>query len=101
MVSQSLEQSPEIDMYDQEVVEENQETGGGRTNVNENVSVLGLLMHPRFFFACMSGSLGYFLYGFMEPILAFRIKDYNLSQVEIGMFFTILPMFYIPASVLV
>ena len=68
---------------------------------NRVPSVTGLLMHPRYFFACFSGSLGYFLYGFMEPILAFRIKDYHLTQVQIGMFFTIMPVFYIPASVLV
>lgn len=37
----------------------------------------------------------------MEPILAFRIKDYNLSQVQIGVFFVVLPIFYIPCSMLV
>jgi hypothetical protein len=37
----------------------------------------------------------------MEPILAMRLDEFNLSQMEIVMFFTILPMFYIPTSVLV
>ena len=46
----------------------------------------------------MAGTLGYFLYGFMEPILAFRVKQFNLSQVEIGFFFIIMPIFYIPTS---
>ena len=49
----------------------------------------------------MSASLGYFLYGFMEPILAFRLNYFALNQLEIGLFFTILPVFYIPTSILV
>jgi hypothetical protein len=41
------------------------------------------------------------MYGYMEPILAFRMKEFNLSQVQIGMFFVVMPIFYIPMSVLV
>jgi MFS-type transporter involved in bile tolerance (Atg22 family) len=55
----------------------------------------------RFFFAASSGTLGYFLYGFMEPILAFRVKEFHLDQVNIGLFFIIMPIFYIPTSILV
>lgn len=58
-------------------------------------------MYPRFFFAAMSGTLGYFLYGFMEPVLAFRVSAFQLSQVQIGLFFIVMPVFYIPTSVLV
>ena len=60
-----------------------------------------LLCNRRFFFASVSGALGYFLYGFMEPILAFRMKDFNLDQVQIGLFFVVMPIFYIPTSILV
>mmetsp|Transcript_33466 Transcript_33466/g.51393 ORF Transcript_33466/g.51393 Transcript_33466/m.51393 type:complete len:112 (+) Transcript_33466:130-465(+) len=37
----------------------------------------------------------------MEPVLAMRVKEFNLSQVEIGLFFIIMPIFYIPTSILV
>ena len=35
----------------------------------------------------------------MEPILAMALSDFNLSQVEIGWFFMILPAAYIPSSI--
>ena len=62
---------------------------------------LELLMRPNFFFAASSGTLGYFLYGFMEPILAFRVKEFDLNQVQIGLFFIVMPIFYIPMSIYV
>ena len=65
------------------------------------IGTFELLRNPRFFFAASSGTLGYFLYGFMEPILAFRVKEFNMDQVQIGMFFIIMPIFYIPMSVMV
>lgn len=37
----------------------------------------------------------------MEPVLAFRANEFNLSQVEIGIFFIVMPIFYIPTSVYV
>ena len=66
-----------------------------------NIGTFELLRNARFFFAASSGTLGYFLYGFMEPILAFRVKEFNLDQVSIGMFFIIMPIFYIPMSIMV
>ena len=42
--------------------------------------------------------LGYFLYGFLEPILAMRVKEFDLTQVQIGVFFIVMPIFYIPVS---
>ena len=66
-----------------------------------NIGTFELLGNARFFFAASSGTLGYFLYGFMEPILAFRVKEFNLDQVSIGMFFIIMPIFYIPMSIMV
>ena len=65
------------------------------------VKGMDLLKNGRFFLAACSGSLGYFLYGFMEPILAFRVKDFSLSQFQIGIFFTIMPITYIPTCVLI
>jgi hypothetical protein len=66
-----------------------------------HIGTFELLRHPRFFFGAASGTLGYFLYGFMEPILAFRVGEFQLDQVSIGLFFIIMPMFYIPTSVMV
>ena len=60
-----------------------------------------LLANKRFLFASLSGALGYFLYDFMAPILAIRMKDFEMTQVEIGMFFMVMPIFYIPTSILV
>jgi len=37
----------------------------------------------------------------MEPILAKRLADFELKQYQIGMFFVILPVFYIPTSIMV
>jgi hypothetical protein len=66
-----------------------------------NIRTFELLAYPRFFFAAASGALGYFLYGFMEPILAFRVKEFDVDQVMIGLFFIIMPIFYIPMSIMV
>ena len=58
-------------------------------------------MYPKFLFACLSATLGYFLYGFMEPVLAVRVGEFGLSQAEIGIFFILMPIFYIPTSIYV
>ena len=36
----------------------------------------------------------YFMFGFFEPILAFRAEEFNLSQFQVGLIFCILPVFY-------
>ena len=51
--------------------------------------------------AALSSALCYFTYSFMEPVLAARLVDFELSSLQIGLFFAIWPVFYIPASVLV
>eukprot|EP00347_Sterkiella_histriomuscorum_P019495 403341410 len=72
-----------------------------QSNKTSEIGYFTLLSNSRFLFGAISASLGYFLYGFMEPILAFRLNDYKLNQLQIGLFFTILPVFYIPCSILV
>ena len=62
------------------------------------VGACDLLGNTRFVFASLSGMLGYFLYGFLEPILAMRVKEFDLTQVQIGVFFIVMPIFYIPVS---
>jgi len=72
----------------------------GRLSEGE-VTIGKLLSDKRFFFAGATASLAYFCYGYMEPLLALRLKDFDLNQTEISYFFTILPLFYIISSVLV
>jgi MFS family permease len=64
--------------------------------VNEEwkeVKIRDLLATPRYLFAAVAGSLSYFIYCFMEPILAIRVKEFALSQQQIALFFIILPLF--------
>jgi len=51
--------------------------------------------------AGLSSALTYFTYSFMEPILVKRLSEFSLQPVQIGLFFAIWPLVYIPASVLV
>ena len=60
-----------------------------------------LLRIPRFALAALAGSLTYFTYSFMEPILAIRLNDFSLSSLSRGLFFAVLPCFYIPASLMI
>ena len=60
-----------------------------------------LLCSGRYTFAALSSALCYFNYSFMEPILAERLVVFDLSSMQIGLFFAIFPIFYIPASVIV
>ena len=65
------------------------------------IGTFELLKYPRFLFAALSGVLGYFLYDFQSPVLAVRVEEFNLTQVEIGLFFMIMPAIYIPTSIMV
>ena len=38
-----------------------------------------LLKYPKFLFASLSATLVYFLFGFVEPILAFRAAEFDLN----------------------
>jgi MFS family permease len=65
------------------------------------IGTFELLRYPRFLLSAFSGTLGYFLFSFMEPILALRAEEFKLTQVQIGLFFIINPIFYIPTSIFV
>ena len=89
---------------DREINIEDRDPGADAGGIDRKMYKIGtfeLLKHPRYFFAATTGALGYFLYDFMPPILAFRLKDFNLTQVEIGLFFIVMPIFYIPISIMV
>lgn len=61
-----------------------QNGNGGRIGADETlqiqISTFELLQYPKFLFASLSATLGYFLYGFMEPVLAVRVGEFGLSQ---------------------
>ena len=64
------------------------------------MSYFGLLKKARFTFAALSSSLAEFNYCHMEPILAPRLAEKGLNTVQIGLFFAIFPLAYIPCSTL-
>ena len=41
---------------------------------------MDLLRIPRFFLATLTGAWSYFIFVYSEPILAFRVDEFNLSQ---------------------
>ena len=65
------------------------------------MTICTLLKRARFTMAALSSALCYFTYSFMEPILAQRLVEFNLNTMQIGWFFALWPIFYIPASILV
>ena len=79
---------------------EDEETGSD-SGASQQVSIGKLLCNARFTMAAMASSLVYFCYSFMEPILAERLTDFDLNAMQIGLFFAIYAIFYIPASVAV
>ena len=66
--------------------------------VLRQVTFCGLFSSARFAMATLSGALSYFPYALMEPILALRLTDFNLSSTQIGLFFAIWPIFFITSS---
>ena len=57
-----------------------------------------LTKHPVFLMSALAGTQVQFIYSFMEPILAKRLEEMQLDQVQIGWFFMILPAAYIPTA---
>lgn len=56
---------------------------------------------PKFVLAGLCGSLGYFQYCFMEPILSLRLEELDFTSGEVGAFFIVLPVTYIFTSLAV
>eukprot|EP00344_Euplotes_crassus_P004222 CAMPEP_0196996980 /NCGR_PEP_ID=MMETSP1380-20130617/2738_1 /TAXON_ID=5936 /ORGANISM="Euplotes crassus, Strain CT5" /LENGTH=358 /DNA_ID=CAMNT_0042413105 /DNA_START=379 /DNA_END=1455 /DNA_ORIENTATION=+ len=65
---------------------------------NARVSFFKLLGTRRFLIASMGGMMANFMYCYMEPVLAFRISEFEISSFQIGMFFSIQPISYIILS---
>jgi hypothetical protein len=45
----------------------------------EVVTLVNLLRQKRLLLAALSGTLTYFNYSYMEPILAIRLRDFDLT----------------------
>jgi len=73
----------------------------GETQNVPKIGALELFKYPKFIFAGLSGTLGYFLAAYLEPVLAIRAGEFGLNQVQVGLFFMINPLIYIPTSILV
>lgn len=52
-----------------------------------------------FLLASVSAMLSYFSWCFMEPILAVRLTDFDLSPPQIGVFFCLAPAFYMISNI--
>jgi MFS family permease len=65
---------------------------------NIKVSFIKLLTTRRFLIASMGGMMSNFMYTYMEPVLAFRLSEFEISAFQIGMFFAIQPISYIALS---
>ena len=70
-------------------------------NESQKVTTMRLLGHVRFFLAALSSALVYFMCCCLEPILATRLLDFDLTHLQIGLFFTIWSFTYIPSSIAV
>ena len=57
--------------------------------------------HPVYLMSALAGTQVQFIYSYMEPILARRMEEMDLSQVQIGWFFMILPAAYIPSAMII
>jgi len=83
-----------------ETLETGQDTDQEVSEAEDPVSFLGLLYrHPVYTMSALAGTTVQFIYSYMEPILAKRLEEVQLDQVQIGWFFMILPAAYIPSAI--
>jgi hypothetical protein len=68
---------------------------------SKNIGYFNLLKNPRYTLAAISAVFGYYIYGYMDPILSIRLSEFEMSEYYIVLFFTIKPAIYMIFSVLV
>jgi MFS family permease len=66
--------------------------------VNETVSFWKLIITPTFILAGMGGLFSMLIFSYMEPVLAFRLQEFKINPVLIGIFFSIQPVSYVVLS---
>lgn len=74
------------------------EEAHSRDMAKGKISILKLLCTRKFLLAAMGGMMSLFMYCYMEPVLAFRIEEFDISAFGVGMFFSIQPISYILVS---
>ncbi len=105
MLPEKIDGAPEEHHHDDHTLTHYHNFGGSMVehdshiHTKKEVGYISLLTNARFLFAALSGTIGYFVQVFFEPILAVRLSEFKLEQYEIGLFFTILPVFYIISSI--
>ena len=90
---ESLFDDPSINDLD----EETEEIEGDEKRVTN----CDLVKDPRLVFACLCGALSYFQDTQLEPTFSPRLDDFGLSVLQVGLMFTIVPITYIPAMMIV
>lgn len=77
-----------ISMYEEKVI----------PTTTEPIGFFKLLCTGKFLFAGLGGLMAMFMFCFMEPVLAFRLQEFNISPFLIGIFFSIQPVSYVVLS---
>ena len=98
---EGCEKTSEVEFVQVDDIMEGDYQMSAHGSVVNKVTLWTLLMRSRFTLAALSSALCYFNYSFMEPILAQRLSDMRLNTMDIGLFFAIWPVFYIPAAIAV
>jgi len=62
---------------------------------------MSMFKDPNYTIVSLIGSLSYFQFDYLNPILSLRLFDLGLSQFSIGLFFTISAILYTLSSVLI
>ena len=61
-----------------------------------------MLLTPRFFCAAFTSCLNYFNFTFFEPVTApYLLEAYSLTEMQIGLFFSLYPIFQMVSCILV
>lgn len=67
-------------------------------STDEEVSFFRLIKELKFILAGMGGMISVFMLCYMEPVLAFRLEEFNISPTYVGTFFSIQPVSYVILS---
>lgn len=75
-----------------------------RQDTNSEVkkaSNCSLLANPRLLFACLCAAVAFFADTQLEPTFSMRLEDFNMTTLQIGFMFTVIPLTYMPSMLIV
>jgi hypothetical protein len=81
-----------------EILHEGEDCTSSSTKTIGYASLLG---NCRYLLAAISATFGYFIYGFLDPVLSMRLDEMNLTEFKIVLFFMIKPCIYMISSAMV